>query len=217
MPSVQRPIDDIKGTVWVDYRTDIPIWLATEIGRVAVEWSRLEAHFEELIRLLLQVEIHYGRMVTIGMTLRSRIRTAASLAHGHYLHATLTARTRDEIIKIGSKISGSLDSDRNKLVHGLWGRLDGEWSLVRMTGTRSVPPVGNLPRPVLPQRETITRSKAREIRDTIKKFNKRMTSLCEKVEAELPPSPHKSRRQLRQIHPSRARKRKGPVPRSTPT
>jgi hypothetical protein len=210
MANGRRPIDEIKGTVWIDYRTDVPNWLVAEIGRIAVEWSRLEAHFEELIRLLVQVEIHYGRMLTTGMTLRSRIATATNLAQGHVLYGSLKPAMRDEIIKFGKAVLGDLDGERNKLIHGLWGRLDGEWTLVKMSGTRKIDPVGKLPRPVLPQKEAVTKTTAKEVRERIRKLNAQMASFCEKLEAELPPSPHKSRRQLRQTHPSRARKGKAP-------
>jgi hypothetical protein len=35
----KRQVDQID-TIWVEYRTDVPTWLALEIGRIAVEWSR---------------------------------------------------------------------------------------------------------------------------------------------------------------------------------
>jgi hypothetical protein len=51
---------------WHDYRTDIPQWLSSGIGQVAVEWAVLERELEELIRLLMDIDLSTGASSSIG-------------------------------------------------------------------------------------------------------------------------------------------------------
>jgi hypothetical protein len=208
----KRPIDQIE-TIWVEYRTDIPNWLALEIGRIAVEWSRLEAHFEEVIRLLMPAEMYIGRIATTGMNIRTRVAVASNLVRGHVLHGLLKQATHDEITSIGADVTDGknrIDADRNKLVHGLWARVEGRWELIRSSGTRPLDPVGKTARAVLPQREPADPAKIKETRKRIRALNQRLIAFCATLESELPPSPYKSRRQLKQSLPSRAQTSKAP-------
>lgn len=196
--------------IWVDYRTDVPNWLAAGIGHIAVEWSHLESQFEEAIRLLLPGEMHIGRIIATGMNMRSRVMTTTNLVYSYVYYGKLKQALHDEIAKIGNKITDGVETERNKLVHGLWGRVEGHWELLRNSGARALPPVGKLPRAVMPQREQITPEKIKSIRDKIKSLSAQMDAFCAKLEVALPPSPYKSRREVRQSHPSRARRKKAP-------
>ena len=49
---------------WFDHRTDLPKWILRGIGQVTVEWSVLERELEETIRLLMDVTLQNGRIIT---------------------------------------------------------------------------------------------------------------------------------------------------------
>src|SRR5262245_49899028 len=123
MTNPQRPADRVPWT-WIDTRTDLPDWIATGIGRIAIEWSQLEEHFEETIRLLMAADMHNVRIATTGMGLRSRTKVAFDLAQAHVFYGTLKPDVLQEIADIRTKISDrpGYEQERNKVVHGLWGR-----------------------------------------------------------------------------------------------
>ena len=58
---------------WFDHRTDVPQWIASGIGRVAIEWSVLERELEELIQLVLDIDIKDARILVNKMNVRARI------------------------------------------------------------------------------------------------------------------------------------------------
>jgi hypothetical protein len=205
-----RPADQIPDVMWVNHRTDIPTWLATEIGRIAAEWSELEWQFEETIRLLMPAEIKTGRIVTNGMNMRSRITTATNLTKAHVIDGNLTQDRHDEICSIGQEIREKIEGERNQVVHGLWGRIGSGWYLLRNSGGRTLAPVGRLARSVLPQKVHMTPAKTRTIRAAIKRLSGRVDAFRAALEAELPPSPYKSPRHIRQRRLPRIRRRRGP-------
>jgi len=211
----QRPADKVKW-LWIDYRVDVPSWIATEVGRIVVEWSRLEAHFEEVVRLLIPADMHIGRAVTTGMSLRTRIKVAVDLVQAYVYYGQLSRDLLDEVADIRTKITDrpGYEAERNKFAHGLWGRVEGRWCLLRTSGTRSIPEVhaevGRLSRTILVQKEEITRTKLTDTLQIIRSLNARLEAFCAKLEAALPPSQHKSRQQTRQSHPTHARRKKAP-------
>ena len=214
--SSQRPADKVSW-LWMDTRTDVPVWISNGIGRIAVEWSKLEEHFEETIRLLMATDMHIGRIAITGMGLRSRTKLAVDLAQAHVFYGSLKTDAFDEIADIRTKITDrpGYEQERNKVVHGLWARVEGQWYLLRSTGARSIPEVvadlGKLARATLPQKEIMTREKLATILEIIVGLNARKLAFHERLEAELPPSPYKSRRQIQQSHPSHARRKKAPA------
>jgi hypothetical protein len=201
--------------IWIDHRIDTPSWLTTAIGRVAVEWSDIEWRMEETIRLLIPTHVQHGRVITTGMTMRSRLRVAENLVIGHLHNGNLSEDYCDDIRAIKLQIE-AMEEDRNKLIHGIWGRVDGIWELLRTSGARTLPDVGSLPRPVLPQREKITREKAKTIHKTLKLAREAVDAFHQKLDAanlvgaSRDPSLYRSPRQVRQSHPSRARRTKAP-------
>ncbi len=63
---------------WFDHRTDVPQWLASWIGRSAIEWSVLERELEQLIQLLLDIDIQSARILVNRMNARTRVNTATN-------------------------------------------------------------------------------------------------------------------------------------------
>ncbi len=76
MAGLTRKVVPLIPWIWFDHRTDLPKWLTSAIGQVAVEWSALERELEELNRLLMDVELKIGRMATTGMNVRTRLLVA---------------------------------------------------------------------------------------------------------------------------------------------
>jgi hypothetical protein len=202
---------------FIHHRTDIPQWLAAEIGRIAAQWSDLEWQFEETIRLLLTVGIKEGRIVTTGMNLKTRLMTASNLMQGRLLEKAVSVELCDELTDLGERIKRA-EEDRNKLVHGLWGLVEGLWYLLWQRQQRAVADFGKrahgksmkLKRAVLPQHELISRTKTGAIRSELKACADAMVAFCAKLEAALPPSPHKSPRRVKQTVPLR-KKRRAPL------
>jgi hypothetical protein len=202
--------------IWIDHRTDIPAWLAAEIGRVAVEWSDIEWQLEETIRLLVPTHVQHARVLTTGMSMRTRLKVAENLVIGHFHNGHLSKEFCEEFRKLKVHVEKQ-EEHRNKLVHGVWGRVDGVWELIRTSGARELPEVGSLPRPVLPQRESMTRDKTKAIvaalkhgREMIDAFRLRLEG-SKLLEVSRDPSLYRSPRQVRQSHPSRPRRTKAPA------
>ena len=208
-PPIQIPY------IWIDQRIDVPQWLAAEIGRIAVEWSDLEWQLEETIRLLVPTHIQHARIVTTGMNVRSRLKVAENLVISHFHAGTLPKDACLQFRKHKEFVE-RIEPDRHKLVHGLWGRVEGHWELLRRAATRKMPEVGAVPRAVLPQRERITAGAARKIRADIKLAREAIDAFRlhledAKLEDALTPSLYKSPRQIGQSHPTRARRTKAPA------
>jgi hypothetical protein len=194
---------------WIDHRIDPPAWITKYIGRIAVAWSDLEWQLEDAILLTMQTDI--GRMVTTGISTRSRVSAVTNLVQSHVYYDTLDPSFLERTRNIGDTITGSLEADRNRIVHGLWGPHEGEWYLLRNSGTRAVaglPAIKKLARAVLPQHEKFTPEKLGGILQRILQTRELMVDLCHDLERELPPSPHRSPRRIRQHRPSQVRKRK---------
>jgi hypothetical protein len=56
---------------WFDYRTDLPQWITSRVGQIAVEWSVLERELGQLIHLLTDSDIGIARIVTDRMNART--------------------------------------------------------------------------------------------------------------------------------------------------
>jgi hypothetical protein len=180
--------------LWLDPRLDLPRWLVAGLGRIAAEWSELEWQFEDAIRISLQTDVKLGRIAVTGMNMRSRVICLTNL-----LKAWRLDSLHDRFVKIGTEITNHRESERNRLVHGLWAKVAHNWYVIRTSGagTREVEPFGKVTRAVLPQMEKITRRRLVTIRSQIRALRWKMIALRKELEAALPPSPHKSPRQLR--------------------
>jgi hypothetical protein len=88
------------------HRTDIPQWLAAQIGRVAAEWSDSEWQLEA-IRLLLAVHIKHGRIVTTGMNMKSRLTTATNLVQAYLLEEIVEVGLYDDFADIDRRIKNA--------------------------------------------------------------------------------------------------------------
>lgn len=199
--------------VWIRHRVDTPVWIAKHIGKIAIEWSDLEWQFEDTIRLLMDAPVGHGRIATTGMTMRSRVVTTTNFVKSHVYHQNLPPAFSTQIEEIARKFSGKLETDRNKFVHGLYGKWRGKWYLLRNSGTRRVPDlkeIGKFPRAVLPQREEITPTIFEASLSDITQMRQRMVKFCEDLEAALPPSQHKSPRHIRQHSFPPARRKRAP-------
>jgi hypothetical protein len=197
--------------VWIDPRVDIPQWLAGLIGRIAAEWSELEWQYEEIIRLLADIPIRSGRVITTGMNMKSRVMVATNFAQGLAYKNLLPVEVFREVKAQATSITENLERERNKVVHGLWGRREGHWHLLRTSGARDgagLPEIGRLSRSVLPQREKMTRTEIGGILGRITTARKKADALRTQLEAALPASQNESPRQISLNHRNLARKRK---------
>jgi hypothetical protein len=106
------------------FKVDLPEAHLKAIGRVAVEWSRLEATIEALIWTALFVDRWYssgwqkereGRAVTTHMSFLLRLDALLSLVRIHY-----AGQPADQDISQLVTDSRALYPERNRVVHGLW-------------------------------------------------------------------------------------------------
>lgn len=201
--------------IWLAHRRDVPTRLTNLVGQIAIEWSDLEWQLEETIRQLLDASIREGRITTSGMNMKARIYVARNLVQGLVIEKKLPASFVTDLDKIGTRITRKLEGQRNKLIHGLWGRLNGKWYVLRTSGTRTVkelrPELEKVARATFPQREEMNETKMNSILGLIRRARENVELYCGKVENALPPSQHKSPRHIPQSHPSiRVRKQKAP-------
>lgn len=154
--------------LWLDPSVALPAWLVAGIGRVAVEWSALEWQCEDAIRSLLQTDVKRGRIAVTGMNMRSRVTCLTNL-----LQAFKLTRLRETFVKLGDEITQKREGERNKVVHGLWARVEGEWYVIRTSGARELLLSGKVSRAVLPQREKVTLHEIAAIRDQSGRYARR--------------------------------------------
>jgi hypothetical protein len=86
------------------------------IGRVVMEWSRIEEVMGEFIWFLLKLEVDYGRVVTTRLDATIKIKMLRELGE---------LRLRETHFHELSQILDHIDilrDDRNFIVHGIWGR-----------------------------------------------------------------------------------------------
>lgn len=179
------------GLVWLDPRLDLPAWLFAGIGRVTAEWAYLEWTLEECIRILHQTDVKRGRIAAAGMNARTRALSICGLLQAHKLDSIAAQFT-----KAWDKHS-KLQTERDTLAHGLWSKFNGAWFVIRTSSSRDVPPlVGKITRAALPERYPVTRPSLSALRKKIREARKDIEAFQRKLEAELPPSPYKSPRQL---------------------
>jgi hypothetical protein len=180
---------------WFDHRTDLPKWILRGIGQVTVEWSVLERELEETIRLLMDVTLQNGRIITNRMNVKTRIALIENLLQARIYSSQIDPQINVGFSNFGRTIAEKLESKRNMLIHGLWDRHEGKWHVLRLAAKRPTPAlepdIPHLSRAVVPQREVITAKKLRSITREIVSASKKIERLCKQISASLPASQHK--------------------------
>lgn len=86
------------------------------IGRVVVEWSRLEGVMAEFIWILLRLNVDSGRIITTRLDAVAKVKMLRQLGEIEleetYFHKLSTVLDNIDILR----------EDRNFIVHGIWGR-----------------------------------------------------------------------------------------------
>jgi hypothetical protein len=199
---------------WFDHRADLPRWLTSGIGQIAVEWSILERELGELIRLLMDVDVGKARIVTTGMNARTRLAVAKNYVQERVYHKSLDVKFFNDLADFSNKITNTLEPDRNMVVHGLWDSRKGRWYVLRQSGARPTPTlqptIKKLFRPVLPQREPMTAEKLNEMARDIAAATAEIVAFCARLEGALAPLIHKPPQYTRRRHRSRAYNKPSP-------
>jgi hypothetical protein len=195
--------------IWFDHRTDLPQWITARIGQVAAEWSVLERELEQLIHLLTDTDIGIARIATNRMNARTRISTIGYLIEWYVYHGQLKPDVLKRFVKLGQNIETKTQSQRDVLAHGLWSKVDGKWYVLRLKGQRQTPELRpeleKLSRPLLPQKEAITRDKLDAIIDQIVADAKLLESFCDEIYRARLPAP------LRYRPPQYSRRRRAKI------
>jgi hypothetical protein len=204
---------------WHDYRTDIPQWVSSGIGQVAVEWAVLERELEELIRLLIDVDIQHGRIIVNWMNAKTRSVAAQHLIQAHILQDKLKSHHLETFMKVAEKIE-PLQTKRDILAHGVWGMHEGHWSTLKTRQSRKTPQLEpnlkKLGRAVLPQRDLVDQNRFKADAQEIADAAKAIVSFCAALQNALAPlrnTPPKYSRRRRDYHlkpttKARSRRRK---------
>jgi hypothetical protein len=177
---------------WFDHRTDLPRWITSQVGQIAAEWSVLEREMEQLIHLLTDTDIGIARIVTNRMNAPNRIATIKHLIEWYVYHGQLKPDVLKRFVKLGQNIEEKTQVQRDKLAHGLWSKIGGRWHVLRLRGYRPVPELEpdlkKLSRPLLPQKESITREGPKAIIDQVIADAKALEGLCGELYDTLSPS-----------------------------
>ncbi|QWG21147.1 hypothetical protein KMZ93_13895 [Bradyrhizobium sediminis] len=87
------------------------------IGRVVVEWSRLEGMLDDMIWTLTGLSFEDGRVLTARTDAKSKIAMLQVLAP-RYLTDPILAKVEEALV-----LTDSLRDDRNFIMHGSWGTI----------------------------------------------------------------------------------------------
>lgn len=180
--------------IWVEHRTDLPDWLALGVGRIAIEFSDLEWQLEETIRVLLTTGIKFGRIMTTGMSFRSRLATARSLVQAYVFDGVMTSLHLDQFSLMHTQAE-NCEKGRNILMHGIWGFTKNQWIVLRSNSTRDGPQldpeIKKMTRAVLPQSEVIDEKYLADLLAQIRSVRVGLKNFRASATAVLPPSSHK--------------------------
>jgi hypothetical protein len=188
---------------WFNHRTDIPVWIASGIGRAAAEWAIVERELEELIHLLLDVDIQPARVIVNQMSAQTRFLTAANLMQGLVYHNKLTAAKLTEFTRLKKKIWAA-QARRDVLAHGLWTETAGQWWVLKLRQSRDTPELApeirSLSRSVIPQQEGVDRNKLKIIAREIVSVAKSIEAFHGSLSALLSPSRYSQPAYTRRRH-----------------
>jgi hypothetical protein len=175
--------------VWFDHRTDLPQWLTSRIGQIAVEWSVLERELEQLIQMLTDADIGIARIVSSRMNARTRLLIIGYLLEWYVYHGRLKSSYLKRFDKLANRIATKTQNKRDMVAHGLWSLIDRKWWVLRLAGQRQTPElrpeIEKLSRAFLPQRELVTRDKLDEIKEEIISDARSLESFCSDVFGEV--------------------------------
>jgi hypothetical protein len=177
---------------WFDHRTDLPKWLLAGVGRTTAEWVVLERELEETIQLLLDVEIAMSRIMVSSMQARTRLQVLKYLIEWNCYHDKLQTKFLKEFIKLAKRIDTKSQTDRDMLAHGLWSKKGKQWFVLRLRASRSTPSLQpefeKISRPVIPQRQLVSRTSLKQIGDQIVTDANALHAFREQLFAVLSPS-----------------------------
>ena len=175
---------------WHDYRTDIPAWILRGIGQVVAEWAVLEGELEELIRLLMDIRVEFGRIIVNRMNAKTRAATVQYLIQLHVLDDKLTRQHLETFTKLAKKID-ALQTKRDILAHGLWGKHEDQWCTLKIRQSRKTqelePDLDKLSGAVLPKRDIIARDRFQKDAQEIGAAAEAVVSFCSGLRTELEP------------------------------
>ena len=97
----------------------VPVWHQKLVGRVVIEWAKLEALMKDFIRILLQLDIDDARIVLGPMEVSRLIQILRDLG-ARYLLPKDAERLVTSLEHIDQR-----RVERNDIVHGSWGMVDG--------------------------------------------------------------------------------------------
>lgn len=181
---------------WFDHRSDLPKWLTSGLGQIAVEWSMLEREMEELIRLLLDTDIRKGRISTTGMNLRTRMTVVTNFLQSYVYSSKLDPKFLADFEKLRLRISDKIELERNKMIHGLWDKRDGKWHVLRISAARVAPlvqpEIKRLARAVVPQTNPVSHQTLVTITRQIVQASHETLDFHDRLEAALAPLQNKS-------------------------
>lgn len=109
---------------------DIPSQHYTPIGQIIVGWNLTEALISSIIWKLHKIkDVRRGRALIYGLPAAQKLRVLAVSAK----HFTKSSGMDDEL-KLFAQRAGTLNTQRNLLAHGLWGRMPKErlWKVFKM-------------------------------------------------------------------------------------
>ena len=109
---------------------DIPAQYYAPIGQIVVGWNLTEALISSIIWKLHKIkEVRRGRSLIYGLSAAQKLRVLAVSAK----HFTKSPGVDDEL-KLFAQRAGTLNTQRNLLAHGLWGRMPKErlWKVFKM-------------------------------------------------------------------------------------
>ena len=157
--------------------------------------------------------IRTGRIVTVGMNVRTRMLAIANFIQAHVYDEKIPASFIKESTKLKDRIE-TLEESRNKFVHGLWDKQNGQWRVLRMTAARPIPALSpnikRLYRSVLPNSEPVTAQTLQDVASAIIAVSRDVEALCRRLEGALAPLQHKSPQYTRRRYSPQARKKKTP-------
>jgi hypothetical protein len=190
--------------------------VASGIGQVAAEWAVLEREFEELIRLLMDIDPQHARIIVNWMNAKTRSVTAQHLIQAHILQDKLKPHHLETFMKVAEKIE-PLQTKRDILAHGVWDIHEGHWCTLKMRQSRKTPQLEpdlkKLGRAVLPQRDLVDRNRFRVDAQEIANAAKAIVSFCMSVQGALAPlrnTPPKYSRRRHDYHPKPTTKAPSP-------
>ncbi|GEM_PF-4522666 len=107
----------LPGKVGKIHGPTIPMSQEKWIGRIVVEWSKLEGALDDMVWLFLDLAMEFGRPVTATMDATFKLKILRKLAE-----VCCDSLLLDYLCELYDRID-FIREDRNFIVHGSWGRV----------------------------------------------------------------------------------------------